>query len=330
RRLCDEREKLRDGSVELRFQPVGDESPGDEMRWVHCRALTIRYGGAVAALVNMVDVTAFKRMEEVWNAQARLVSLGQIAAGIAHQIRNPLSGVTIALSTFEKIRARAKDLDRRDREDLSKACQLARSSVERIENIVRQVSTLGKTSRSKASWTDVKRCVEGMIPFLTPELTRAGIEVRADVRGDLPGGRIEPTLLDQVLVNLIHNAAQALEGAAGRKMVEIHAAVENGFVVVSVSDSGPGVPPAMRERIFDPFFSTRHAGVGIGLSFSRKVIAEHGGFLDVRTSSLGGATFRIGIPVAAAPQDAGTDAGGLPEAPAEKRGPARPRRHPVL
>ena len=95
-------------------------------------------------------------------------------------------------------------------------------------------------------------------------------------------------MIEQVLVNLITNACQAMEGIEGTKHLEIASAVQDGRIVLRVSDSGPGVPPSLREKIFDPFFTTRKDGSGIGLSFSHRIVADHGGTLRVDTSRWGG------------------------------------------
>jgi signal transduction histidine kinase len=97
-------------------------------------------------------------------------------------------------------------------------------------------------------------------------------------------------------MNLITNAVQAMEGSEGQKLLEVSSALRGGRIVIRVSDSGPGIPASLRGRIFDPFYTTRKDGYGIGLSFSRKVVEEHGGTLTADTSTWGGAEFRIEIP----------------------------------
>ena len=132
------------------------------------------------------------------------------------------------------------------------------------------------------------------------------LRFRSDIRTGLVESEIraEPTVLGnklklhQVLVNLIMNACQAMEGIEGAKRLEIASSVQDGRIVLRVSDSGPGVPPVLRERVFDPFFTTRKDGSGIGLSFSHRIVTDHGGALRVGTSRWGGAEFQIEIPVA--------------------------------
>jgi C4-dicarboxylate-specific signal transduction histidine kinase len=122
------------------------------------------------------------------------------------------------------------------------------------------------------------------------------IAVRKDLAADLPACHADPRLIEQVLINLIMNAYQAMEGMEGSKHLEVASAFLEGRIVIRVSDSGPGVPLALREKIFDPFFTTRKEGSGIGLSFSHRIIGDHGGTLRVETSRWGGAEFRVEIP----------------------------------
>jgi signal transduction histidine kinase len=102
-----------------------------------------------------------------------------------------------------------------------------------------------------------------------------------------------------VLLNLVTNAGEAMEGFEGGKRLGVATAVDEGAVVIRVYDNGPGVPPHVRERIFEPFYTTRRKGYGIGLSFSRRVVENHGGTLTVSESEWGGAEFRVALPVQA-------------------------------
>ena len=118
----------------------------------------------------------------------------------------------------------------------------------------------------------------------------------------LPACRGDIHLLEQALINLMTNAAQAMEGQEGEQRIELSSsftgsAAEDGYhVAVSVADSGPGIPKEVRDKIFDPFFTTKRSGTGIGLSITHKIITDHGGFLRVETSRWGGALFTIVLP----------------------------------
>jgi signal transduction histidine kinase len=134
------------------------------------------------------------------------------------------------------------------------------------------------------------------IRMTSSTLRKRGISVSTNLDPDLPKCRADAGLIEQVLVNLITNAFQAMERLEGPKYLEIASAALDGRIVIRVSDSGPGVPPHIRMKIFDPFFTTRKEGSGIGLSFSHRIVADHDGMLLVNTSKWGGAEFRIELP----------------------------------
>jgi C4-dicarboxylate-specific signal transduction histidine kinase len=149
----------------------------------------------------------------------------------------------------------------------------------------------------KAS-VDLNKVIEDAVRLSLSTLRNREISVLKDLAPDLTACRVDAQMIEQVLVNLITNACQAMEGTEGAKLLEIASAVQDGRIVLRVSDSGPGVPPSLREKVFDPFFTTRKEGSGIGLSFSQRIVADNGGSLRVDTSRWGGAEFRIELPAA--------------------------------
>jgi len=128
-------------------------------------------------------------------------------------------------------------------------------------------------------------------------LRKSGIAIEKALAEDLPPCRADPRLIEQVILNLITNAAEAMEGMQKAKKIEITSSIEHVRVLVTVSDSGPGVPLNLREEIFDPFCTTKNGSTGLGLSLSHRIITDHGGSLRVGASVLGGAEFIIELPV---------------------------------
>ncbi|HEY7528711.1 MAG TPA: ATP-binding protein, partial [Candidatus Deferrimicrobiaceae bacterium] len=149
----------------------------------------------------------------------------------------------------------------------------------------------------RADLADLNRAIEEAIDFSTVTLRKRGITLDRSRLAPLPESPADASLITQVIMNLLTNAAQALERADAEKIIGVSSEVKDNRIVVCVSDSGPGVPPAIRDKIFDPFYTTRQDGYGIGLSFSRRVVADHGGALTVDSSRWGGAEFRIELPL---------------------------------
>jgi signal transduction histidine kinase len=114
---------------------------------------------------------------------------------------------------------------------------------------------------------------------------------------DLPRCYADPHLIEQVVLNLITNAARAMEKSNGDRIVEITSSAANNTLSIQVADSGPGVPVEIREKIFDPFFTTSEEGSGIGLNIAQRIVADHNGSISLHTSKWGGAEFRIELPI---------------------------------
>jgi PAS domain S-box-containing protein len=300
------REALRAGrtagrETEMRFYPRGAEPSERTLCWVHCRMAPVTYRGKDAVLVNMVDVTRVKALERIALIQEKMASLGQVATGIAHEIRNPLSGLNIYLSSLEKAIEESEGLEIEVREMTRSIFEMALSASRKIEGVIRRVMDFANPAPPTMVPVCVNHCVKETLQLSQVALRKVGIRITEVLAADLPRIQGDIRLLEQVLLNLLTNAAQALEGFQGEKRIEVASAREGDHVVVTVGDSGPGVPENLRERIFDPFFTTKREGTGIGLALSHRIVTEHGGFLEVDTSALGGAEFRLGIPVGNGP-----------------------------
>jgi PAS domain S-box-containing protein len=283
--------------MEIRFYPFGRAGEGVDLRWVHCRGTPIRSQGDRVFLLNMVDITRLKEMEHQFLVREKMASLGHVAAGIAHEIRNPLSGINIHLSALEKTIQDDGGLGGEAREQAERIFAQIKSASERIESVIRKVMDFSRARAPRLGRVDINAAIDEAIDFSTTFLRKRGITLDRSRIAAVPKCPADSSLITQVIMNLITNAAQALENAPGRKVIEVSTGVLDGRIFICVSDSGLGVPHAIREKIFDPFYTTRREGYGIGLSFSRRVIAEHEGILTVGDGRLGGAEFRIELPL---------------------------------
>jgi len=248
------------------------------------------------------DVLVFRDVTDKARAAAemlkaqKLESLGILAGGIAHEIRNPLSAVNISVATIESVCGQSEGLEPDAREKIRLVAEQAKSAAAKMTTVIQRVMDFSKPTPPHMEMVNLNEAVEEALRLSSSTLRRGGIAVWRNLAPDLPQCRADLRLLEQVLVNLITNAYQAMEKMGGAKELEISSAVQDRVIVIRVADSGPGVPPALRGRIFDPFFTTRRDGSGIGLSFSHRIVLDHGGTLGVDTSKWGGAEFRIEIP----------------------------------
>ena len=221
-----------------------------------------------------------------------MASLGRVAAGIAHEIRNPLSGINIYLNTLEKI------YDRPDsRPKVEQILSQLKSASRKIESIIRRVMDFSKPGEPKFTMTDINKPVEEAVNLSAVTLRKSGIKLQMSLAENLSLCKVDHNLIEETVLNLINNAAQAMKPMEEGKQINVTSASEHNRIIVRISDSGPGVPKDIRDKILDPFFTTKSDSTGIGLSLCHRVIDDHGGSLTVSGSDLGGAEFRIEIPI---------------------------------
>ncbi|HEY7584991.1 MAG TPA: ATP-binding protein, partial [Candidatus Deferrimicrobiaceae bacterium] len=283
--------------VELRIC-IRDRGRGNKgFRWVTCRSSRIFWRGREARLVNMLDVTKTRELERIALVQEKMAALGHVAAGIAHEIRNPLSGMNIYLSTLEERSGQLQRLEPEERERMDESIRHLKSASAKIASVIKRVMDFSKPIPPSLEPASVNQAIEEAVALSSVALRNRGVKVKISLSADLPKCNIDPNLISQVLLNLIANADQAMDGIKGSKRLDIGSSREGEWVLIRVSDSGPGVPPSMREKIFDPYYTTKPDGTGIGLSFSRRIVISHGGSITVGESRSGGAEFSIRIPI---------------------------------
>lgn len=274
------------------FQWSDDESDID-VRWVACRASIIEYMGKKAILVNKLDVTRIKELEHLLRVEDKMASLGRVASSIAHEIRNPLSGINIFVNNLEKILPRG--------EGQAKAKEILRqikTASNGIEAVIRRVMDFARPSEPKIIMADLNRIIEETILLSAAALGKNGIGLDKKLSYQLPPCPVDPHLIGQVLLNLITNAVEALKNTEEtRRIIEVASFTSGEYVTIKISDSGPGVPLHSRKKIFDPFYTTKEGGTGIGLSISHRIVSDHGGFLSVASGKWGGSEFKVEIPL---------------------------------
>lgn len=276
--------------MELRLCPE-KKRPGIE-KWVHCRINMIQYQGHSAALITMVDTTRTKELEEIVHLREKMASLGHVAAGIAHEIRNPLSGINVLLSG---IKENFEDPDSAD--DIKKLIREAEKASEKISAVIRRVLDFSRPSKPHFVPLDISIPVSEAVALSRTALRKKGITIETDFASGLPAVYADGQMIEQVMLNLINNAVLAMRTVDREKQIQIRILEAERQVCLTVSDSGVGVPLHQSEKIFDPFFTTRPDGSGIGLSLCQRIVSDHGGIIRVGTSKWGGAEFEIKLPI---------------------------------
>ena len=272
---------------------------GHFVRFVIRPLAMVSYRGEAARLTVTQDVTEQRQLEAKLLIADRHASLGTLAAGIAHEINNPLSFIIGNLS-FLAAELGSLNLPRETLEDYQSALHDAKEGADRIRTIVRGVKTFSRTDDEVRGACDVHKAIEASIQMACNEIKHRATLVRElqpvpDVIGN--EGK-----LGQVVLNLLLNAAQAIpEGRSSSNAITVRTLCDGGQVVIEVEDTGSGISPRNLERIFTPFFTTKPVGVGtgLGLAISQATVKDMQGDITVRSTEGRGTTFRVRLPAAA-------------------------------
>ena len=269
-----------DMALDLHFYPVFDDS-----------------GHVTRVAVFMADVTASRRMARQIMLLDKINSLGRMAAGIAHEIRNPLTGIHGYLYAMDEICSEMSDAESAG--VLRATIEKIRKASGKMESVIRRVLDFSKPGTPHLELLDLHAPVQEALSLLGPTLRKAGVDVSVDLSPAPPirGDRMQ---LEQAVVNIVDNAARALRSRDDGKGVAISVDSLDGRVRLTIADNGPGIPQADLERIFDPFYTTASDGTGIGLSIVQRIVADHDGTIRVTRSPLGGAEFTLEFPASAA------------------------------
>jgi signal transduction histidine kinase len=249
-------------------------------------------GEILGRVVVFQDVTRLKRLEEQESRNRRLVAMGEMAAGIAHEIRNPLGSLELFTSHLvDEVRGTRHE-------------ELAGHVLKGIQNLSRITGNLllfARKVQPHRQRVDLVAVLEEAALYARAAIGAKGAELQTSLEPSWVEG--DPDLLRQAFLNLLLNAVQAVaDGGRIRLSCRVDQEGTQDVVLTQVADDGPGVPPDARERIFDPFYTTRAGGMGLGLAIVQRISAAHGGWVSVGRAALGGAEFTVGVPTPAGGQ----------------------------
>lgn len=253
------------------------------------------------AMAFITDITARKRGEDELRRQRdalyqaeKLAALGTLAAGLAHEINNPIG---IVSSRIELMLTESEGLPQGLREDL----EVLQRNVQRVGQIAQGLLTFARQSPGERSPVDLNRVVRETLLLAERQMSKAGTRVTTTLGPDLPSFVGDAGALQQVVLNLLTNAREALNGAGEVRIETRPAPGHPGSIQLIMADNGPGIPADVLPKIFDPFFTTKARGTGLGLSVSYGIVQEHGGTIEVRSEPGQGTVFVLNFPVDSSP-----------------------------
>jgi two-component system, sporulation sensor kinase E len=236
------------------------------------------------------DITESRRSAQQIIESERLNALTLLAAGVAHEIGNPLNSLHIHLQLMER---QAQKLDRAAREELQESIDIARSEVNRLDSIVTQFLRAIRPSKPELHPENVNTIVEETLRFFMPELHDREIAVEQKLRSDLPLLQIDRDQMKQAFYNVIKNSLEAMKR---RGSLRIRTDRDDTHVLISFIDTGSGMSAENLGRVFEPYFTTKPSGTGLGLLIVRRIVREHGGELSIESSEGKGLTLTIRLP----------------------------------
>jgi two-component system NtrC family sensor kinase len=246
--------------------------------------------------IQQADKEKQKRNEQMFQT-GKLASIGELAAGIAHEINNPVAIMVEEAGWIDDLLEEEEFQESKNLSEFRRALGQIHTQGKRCKEITHKLLSFARKTDSRVQEVQLNELIEDTITISAKKAKLNGIVINKDIQKDLPPIEVSPTELQQVLFNLINNALDAMEERGSTLSVSTR--LEDDNIVIQVSDDGPGIPEDDLSQIFDPFFTTKPVGkgTGLGLSICYGIIKQLGGEISVRSVIDKGSTFRVRIPL---------------------------------
>src|ERR1700730_1333944 len=278
--------------IEHRDSVAGDAVQGPP-RSATPKALASRHaatGEQVGHAMILRDITESRRSAQQTLESERLNALTLLAAGVAHEIGNPLNSLHIHLQLMER---KVRELEGEARKELQESIEVARAEINRLDSIVTQFLRAIRPTRPELHPENVNAIVEEAVRFFTPEIKDRDIVVEQELRSDLPLLELDRDQMKQAFYNVIKNSLEAIKR---RGILRIRTDKDDSHVLISFTDTGGGISAENLSRVFEPYFTTKSSGTGLGLLIVRRIVREHGGELSIQSNEGKGLTLTIRLP----------------------------------
>ena len=236
------------------------------------------------------DITESRRTAQQTLESERLNALTLLAAGVAHEIGNPLNSLNIHLQLIER---QVRNLDGAARDELQESINISRAEINRLDSIVTQFLRAIRPTRPQLRPENINTIVEEAVRFFAPEIKDRDIVVEQELRSDLPLLEMDRDQMKQAFYNVIKNSFEAMKS---RGILRIRTDMDESHVIVSFIDTGGGISAGNLSHVFEPYFTTKSSGTGLGLLIVRRIVREHGGELSIESSEGKGLTLTVRLP----------------------------------
>jgi signal transduction histidine kinase len=270
--------------IEHRDSVAADAVPGPP------RSASAATGEQVGHAMILRDITESRRSAQQTLESERLNALTLLAAGVAHEIGNPLNSLHIHLQLMER---KVRELKSEARDELQESIDVARAEIGRLDSIVTQFLRAIRPSKPQLHPENVNAIVDEAVRFFAPEIHDRDVVVEQELRSDLPLLQLDRDQIKQAFYNVIKNSLEAMKR---RGILRIRTDMDDAHVLISFIDTGGGISPGNLSRVFEPYFTTKSSGTGLGLLIVRRIVREHGGELSIESSPEKGLTLTIRLP----------------------------------
>jgi signal transduction histidine kinase len=247
-------------------------------------------GERIGALLTMRDAESVRRIENEIELSRRLAAIGRLTSGVAHEVKNPINAIVVHL---ELLREKMREID----PDTRRHMDIIGREIHRLDRVVQVLVDFNRPVELRLVDFDLRRLVEDVVLLAAPEAARQGVTLETRVASTPLPVRADSDLIKQALLNVILNGVQAMNDGG---ILNIAAGRQDAAATIEVRDEGGGIPPEVRDKVFNLYFTTKKTGSGIGLAMSYRVLQLHNGAIDFVTEMGRGTTFRLLLPLTSA------------------------------
>lgn len=255
---------------------------------------TLTFTGEGSCIFEIQDITFIKKIQREFSRNESLAAMTTMAAGVAHEIKNPLASMSIYVQLL------AKKLDKNGsitKEEASKTISVLNEEIEKLNRMSVDFLYAVKPVNAEFTIDNVNNCIQSTIKLAEAELDQNGISIQTDLAVSLPNVKLDSSLIQQCILNLIRNSMQAKKEGQEDLFVKIRSFLDGNHVCISVEDNGCGMTEDQMLKIFEPYYTTKASGTGLGLTNIYKIVKEHGGEITVNSTVNVGTVFTISLPV---------------------------------